>query len=314
VTEPKRFYDGSAKWLVSPDPGSGRVSADLLSEATAAAGSASSSNSNQPQAATSSGARIDPYDLNIRLPGSTEDNFIITVPFVPVSSGNSQTRLVSFLTANSDKDKYGQMNVFTMPTGQTVLGPVQVNNQIIRTPAVSTAITLLNQQGSQIIQGRMQLIPVGNSIIYVRPFYAQSRGEGSYPLFQFVVVFSQGNDAFCGPTVQDALDQMLARKERATACNVSGVLPGSTGTTTTTTTTTPGTETTTPATTAPTTSTIPASTGSAQDLLNQAAAKLDQAQQALDQNPPDLGKSQTLVEDARTLVKQAQQKQAQGGG
>ena len=23
VTEPKRFYDGSAKWLVSPDPGFG---------------------------------------------------------------------------------------------------------------------------------------------------------------------------------------------------------------------------------------------------------------------------------------------------
>ena len=29
VTEPKRFYDGSAKWLVSPDPGSGRVSSDI---------------------------------------------------------------------------------------------------------------------------------------------------------------------------------------------------------------------------------------------------------------------------------------------
>jgi uncharacterized membrane protein (UPF0182 family) len=315
VTEPKRFYDGSAKWLVSPDPGSGRVSSDLISEATAAAGSSTNtSNSNQPQSATSTGARIDPYYLNIRLPGSTEDNFIITVPFVPVSSGNSQTRLVSFLTANSDKDKYGQMNSFSMPTGQTVLGPVQVNNQIIRTPAVSTAITLLNQQGSQIIQGSMQLIPVGNSIIYVRPFYAQGRGEGSYPLFQFVVVFSQDAGAYCGPTVQDALNQMVGREDRSPQCNVSGTLPGTTPSTTTT--TTPGgTATTTPATTttpAPTTTTIPPASGSAQDLLNQAAAKLDQAQDALDQNPPDLGKYQQLVEEARTLVKQAQAKQ--GGG
>src|SRR3954447_26007602 len=30
VTEPKRFYDGSAKWLVSPDPGSGAIGSDIL--------------------------------------------------------------------------------------------------------------------------------------------------------------------------------------------------------------------------------------------------------------------------------------------
>ena len=39
VTEPKRFYDGSAKWLVSPDPGSGRISSDILSEVNAASNS-----------------------------------------------------------------------------------------------------------------------------------------------------------------------------------------------------------------------------------------------------------------------------------
>ena len=114
VTEPKRFYDGSSKWLVSPDPGSGRVSSDILSEASAAAGTASAtSGSNQPQAATSTGARISPYYLNIRLPGQKDPNthFIVTVPFVPVSSGNSQTRLVSFLTADSDPGQYGKLQL-----------------------------------------------------------------------------------------------------------------------------------------------------------------------------------------------------------
>ena len=110
---------------------------------------------------------------------------------MPVSSGNSQTRLVSFLTADSDPGQYGKLQSFTMPQGQTVLGPVQVNNAIIRTPAISTAITLLNQQGSQIIQGSMQLIPVGNSIVYVRPFYAPGPRQRGYPQFQFVVVFTQ---------------------------------------------------------------------------------------------------------------------------
>jgi uncharacterized membrane protein (UPF0182 family) len=211
---------------------------------------------------------------------------------------------VSFLTADSDPGQYGKMQSFTMPQGQTVEGPVQVNNNIIRTPAVSTAITLLNQQGSQILQGSMQLIPIGNSIMYVRPFYAQGRSEGSYPLFQFVVVYSQGYGAYCGQTVQDGLDQMLGRLDRLSACNVSGVLPGgSTGSPTTTTTTTPGT---TATTAVPTTTTVPPTSGSAQDLINQAAAKLDQAQQALDNN--DLGAYQRLVNEAATLVKQAREK------
>jgi hypothetical protein len=232
------------------------------------------------------------------------------VPFVPVSSGNSQTRLVSFLTANSDPDQYGQMNAFTMPQGQTVLGPVQVNNQIIRTATISTAITLLNQQGSQVLQGSMQLIPIGNSIIYVRPFYAQGSGEGSYPLFQFVVVFSQDFGAYCGQNVQDALDQMLAQTPSACSVSAASSATGGSGVGTTTTTTPAGTATTVaPATTAPTTTTVPPAAGSAQELLSQAAAKLDQAQTALQAG--NLGQYQQLVDEARTLVKQAQ---AKGGG
>jgi uncharacterized protein len=312
VTETKRFFDGSATWLVSPDPGSGRVSSDFVALAESASGASSATGSNSaPQAATSTGKRIDPYYLNIRLPGQKNENFIVLEPFVPVSSGNSQTRLVSFLTANSDKGQYGKLNAFTMPQGQTVLGPVQVNNAIIRTTAISTAITLLNQQGSQIIQGSMQLIPVGNSLLYVRPFYAQGRGEGSYPQFQFVVVYSQDYGAYCGPTVQDGLDQMLGEKSAVTSCNVSsgatsgGSGTGSTGSTTTTTptTTVPG-ATTTP--TSPATTTIPPAAGSAQELLNQAAADLDNAQAAL--TAGNLADYQRLVNDAHTKVKQAQQK------
>jgi hypothetical protein len=71
VTETKRFYDGSAKWLVSPDPGSGAIGSDILS--TLDSGT-SGSTSNTPQSATSTGKRIDPYYLNIRLPGESEEH------------------------------------------------------------------------------------------------------------------------------------------------------------------------------------------------------------------------------------------------
>jgi uncharacterized membrane protein (UPF0182 family) len=305
VTEPRRFYDASAKWLVSPDPGSGPIASSELSALTSSAANSGAS-SNQPQAASSTGARIQPYYLYIRLPGEKAEHFIVLEPFVPVSSGNSQTRLVSFLTADSDPGQYGKLQSFVMPNGQSVLGPVQVDNAIIRTPAISTAITLLNQQGSQIIQGSMQLIPVGNSIIYVRPFYARSRGQGSYPQFQFVAVFTQGKTAACATSVNDALNQLFADPQVSVPCSagLAGTIGnGGSGGSGTTTTTAPS-ATSTPTTTPPASTTVPPSSGSRQDLLNQASAAYDQAQAAL--KAGDFTQYAQLIQQVGTLLKQAQ--------
>jgi len=161
VTDSRRFYDGSAKWLVSPDPGSGPVTSDVLAAAASAADNSQNA-SGQPQAASSSGPRIAPYYLYLRLPGAATEHFIVTLPFVPVSSGNSQTRLVSFLTADSDPGQYGTLQSFVMPNGQSVFGPVQVDNEINRTTNISSAVTLLNREGSRVIRGSLQLIPVGH--------------------------------------------------------------------------------------------------------------------------------------------------------
>ena len=220
-----------------------------------------------------------------------------------MSSNNRETRLVSFLTANSDPGHYGELRAFTMPQGETVKGPVQVNNDISRTSAISSAVTLLNTQGSRVTQGSLQLIPVGSSsLIYVRPFYVQGRQSGSFPQFQFVVVYSQDLGAVCAPTVSAGLDLLFSGAQQTTCIANPGNNQGGPSTSTTTTTTTPGSSTTTPG---PTTTTTPATPGSVRDLLNQAFAKFNQADAAL--KAGDLGTYQTLEQQARDLVAQAQQ-------
>jgi hypothetical protein len=298
VTEPRRFYDGSAKWLVSPDPGSGPVTASDFSSIIDSSAS-DTATSGQPQAATSTGKRIDPYYLYMKLPNETSEHFIVITPFVPVSSNNRETRLVSFLTANSDEAKYGQLRAFTMPQGENVKGPVQVNSEMNRAFPISQAVTLLNQQGSRVTQGSLQLIPVGNSLLYVRPFYAQGKGSGSFPQFQFVAVYTQDfGQAVCAQTVNDALNQMFGQALPSASCNIS-VTGNPAGTPTTTTTTPTGTSS--PG--SPTSTTQPAVSGSVQDLLNQAAAKFAQADDALAEG--NLGQYQALEKQGRDLVSQA---------
>jgi uncharacterized protein len=276
VTESRRFYQGSAKWLLSPDPGSGRLTAAQLQAATPQAPN--------PKGATSTGNRMRPYYLYINQPGEQEPSFIILQPFVPVSAGNKQTRLVSFMTASSDPRNYGELNAFEMPQGESVLGPVQIDNRIKSTPEVSRNLTLLNQQGSTVLQGSLQLIPVGNSILYIRPFYVQAAGESSYPQFRFVVVAYAGQDPVLASTVNDGLAQLFGQPPAQP-------LPGGGA--------------------APTTPTPPAG-GNVQDLLNQAAAKYQQAQDALRQG--DLGTYQQLINQVGDLINQAQQAAGGGGG
>jgi len=275
VTESRRFYQGSAKWLLSPDPGSGQLTAAQLRAVTAA-------EPGRRGGATSTGDRMRPYYLYITLPGEQEPTFLILQPFVPVSAGNKQTRLVSFMVARSDPRNYGQMTAFEMPQGESVLGPVQVDNRIKSTPEVSRQLTLLNQQGSTVIQGSLQLIPVGNSILYIRPFYVQAAGPSGFPQFRFVVVAYGGQDPVVALTVDQGLAQLFGQAPPAE-------LPGG-GT--------------------PTPPTTPPTGGNVQDLLNQATQRYQQAQDALRQG--NLAEYQRLINEVGNLISQAQQ--AAGGG
>ena len=67
-----------------------------------------------------------------------------------------------------------------MPTGLTVAGPVQVFRTINNTAAISKEFSLLNQQGSRVVQGSIQIIPVKDSLLYVQPVYVLSE-NGQQP-------------------------------------------------------------------------------------------------------------------------------------
>src|SRR5918994_502384 len=278
VTESRRFYQGSAKWLLSPDPGSGQLTAAQLRSVTDA----------QPEqgarrGATSTGNRMRPYYLNISLPGEQEPSFIILQPFVPVSAGNRQTRLVSFMVARSDPRNYGEMTAFEMPQGESVLGPVQIDNRIKSTTDITRELSLLNQQGSTVIQGSLQLIPVGNSILYIRPFYVQGAGTSSFPQFRFVVVAYGDQNPVRASTVEEGLAILFGQAPPQAPTDEGG---------------------------APTTP-PPSGGGSVQELLNQAADKYQQAQEALRNG--DLGTYQRLVNEVGDLINQAQGGSGGGG-
>jgi uncharacterized membrane protein (UPF0182 family) len=263
VTDATRFYRQNDRWLRSPDP-------NEVTPTDAATPGGSTRGAGRAPEVTSNTRRQAPYYLYIRLPDDDREHFVLLQPFVPVSGGDQQIRLSSFLTAKSDGDDYGKLETFVMPSGREVRGPVQVANAIQGDDELARVFTQLDQRGSQVIFGNLQLIPVGESLVYIQPIFVQ-RSQQGYPQFQFVVVFTQGKAPVQAQTVEEGLNILFGLQPREPD---EGETP------------TEGTQT-------------------VDELLAEAADRFAEADQALAEG--DLARYEELIDEARDLVDQARQ-------
>jgi uncharacterized membrane protein (UPF0182 family) len=149
------------------------------------------------------GGAMQPYYTIMRLPGERDAEFIQMLPFSPQRRDN----LSAWLVARSDPEHYGRLEVFQFPKQKLVYGPRQVVARINQDQAISPVITLWNQQGSQVLWGTLMVIPIEESLIYVRPLYLKANG-GQIPELRRVVVAYQ-NQIVMEPTLDAALARLF---------------------------------------------------------------------------------------------------------
>ena len=125
------------------------------------------------------------------------------LPFTPRRKDN----LASWLVARSDGAHYGDVRVFQFPKQKLVFGPRQVVARINQDQVISPQITLWNQQGSQVIWGTLMVIPIEESLIYVRPLYLRGAG-GRIPELTRVIVAYQ-NQIVMERTLEAALARLF---------------------------------------------------------------------------------------------------------
>ena len=147
--------------------------------------------------------RIDPYYLQMKLPDRENEDFLILRSFVPVSDNDQRKQLTSFMVGLSNAEDYGQLRVYEMPN-LNVDGPAIVNANMLQAEEISSRISLLNQQGSTVKLGSLLLIPVEQSLLYVRPLYVEAQGDTPVPQLKNVIV-AFGNQVEMRATLQEAL-------------------------------------------------------------------------------------------------------------
>jgi uncharacterized membrane protein (UPF0182 family) len=99
--------------------------------------------------------------------------------------------------------------VFQFPKQKVVFGPRQIVARINQDQTISPQITLWNQQGSQVIQGTLLVIPIEESLLYVRPLYLRSAG-GRIPELKRVIVAYQ-DQIVMAETLNQGLVQIFGR-------------------------------------------------------------------------------------------------------
>ena len=198
IGDPHEFYSQSDRWNIAQDPDS----------AGAAALPAPAAPGGPAPGAGDARQRMDPYYLQMRLPEETRTEFLILQPFVPFSDDDTRRELTGFMIAKSDPAEYGRLRVFVMPRDRQVDGPAIVGARMNQEPEVSQLITLLSRAGSEVLQGNLLVIPIEQSLVYIRPLYVQATGANAVPeLKKVVVAFS--NQIAIGDTLQAALTMVF---------------------------------------------------------------------------------------------------------
>ena len=147
--------------------------------------------------------RMEPYYTIMKLPGEDRPEFIQMLPFTPRQKDN----LAAWLAARSDGDRYGELMVFQFPKQKVIFGPRQVVARINQDQAISPQITLWNQQGSEVIQGTLLVIPIEESLLYIRPLYLRGAG-GRLPELKRVIVAYQ-NQIVMEETLNAAVERIF---------------------------------------------------------------------------------------------------------
>jgi len=146
---------------------------------------------------------MDPYYMLMKLPGSGQLEYLIMTPFTPQKRDN----MIAWLAARCDFPDYGKMLFYELPKDKLIFGPNQISAMIDQSTTISQQLTLWDQKGSGVIRGKLVVIPIENSFLYVVPLYLKAEGT-NFPQLKRVIV-ATGDKVVMEPTLDEALGSLF---------------------------------------------------------------------------------------------------------
>lgn len=197
------FYRAGNLWSVAPAANS----ADTTGTTTVT--NVPGNNGGRSTQLATTGDRINPLYLMMQLPGklgaAQGQEFVLERSFVPAANPNV---LTAFIVARSDGKNYGQLVLYDTPDNQDIPSPSKAATNIDSNTDISKQLSLLDQHGSAVVRGDVQLVPIGDSILYVRPIYVETTEGATFPRFKYVAV-TYGERSVLSLSIPDAINTLF---------------------------------------------------------------------------------------------------------
>lgn len=150
--------------------------------------------------------RLDPFYLLMKLPGQVDEEFVLIQPYL----ARGRPNMVAWLAGRSDGEFLNELFAVRFPTDQQVLGPFQAQARIQQDDDISAYITLRSREGSSVVFGNLQVLPIADSILYVQPLFLENPQAQIPELARVAVVM--GERTTFDRTLAGALSQLIGQQ------------------------------------------------------------------------------------------------------
>lgn len=198
IDDPVSLLVGTERWAVAQDPGRSVL-----------AGGTEEVSTDEQGVVSRREQRVNPYYTLLQLPGEQDSSFVTLRSFVPFDENDDRKELEAFMVGETRPDGSSRLVTYEL-TSSTAPGPVLVASGIAQTQEITTQLTLLDQVGSQVDFSDLVLLPIDNSILWVRSLYVSAEGT-SVPNLEFVIVAIVGEtqQIGIGRNLNEALQQLF---------------------------------------------------------------------------------------------------------
>lgn len=151
---------------------------------------------------------MDANYIIMKFPEEKKEEFVILVPYTPAKRDN----LAAWFAARCDEQNYGKLLVFTFPRDRLVFGPRQIDARIDQNSYISQQLSLWNQRGSTVIRGKLLIIPIEKSLLYIQPLFLAAEDKGGLPELRRVIVAYE-NDVVMEENLEQALNALFGGRK-----------------------------------------------------------------------------------------------------